>query len=277
MKDLDSKVAVVTGAGSGIGRALALALATAGSSVAVCDLNGAAAADVADEIRHTGGSATAFEVDVSDEKRMRTLVEDVLARYTLVDIVVNNAGIGSAPRPTAQTSFAAFRRTLEVNLWGAIHGSGLFIPHLLARPAANLVNVASFAGLMGMTGLTPYTTSKFGVRGLTEALQMEFHRGPLTVSLVYPGGTRTPLMMNSPVIEESKKDAMNRSLMTSAQAKTPAYVAARIVKGIRADKARILVGPDTRVIDKIVRAAPERYPTLMAPVLAAMLRKSLGA
>ena len=276
MRELREKVAVVTGAGSGIGKAVADLLAGHGATVAVCDLNADAARQVADDITGSVGAASAHTVDVSSEQQMRALVDEVLARHAQVDILINNAGIGSAPGPTADTSFEVFGRTLEVNLWGAIHGSGLFLPHLLARPRANLVNVASFAGLMGMTGLAPYTTSKFALRGFTEAMQMEFHKSTLTVSLACPGGTRTPLMMNSPVIDAARKDALNRSLLHSKQAKTPLYVAARIVNGIRADKTRILIGPDTRAIDTIVRLLPGRYPTLMAPALARMLKQSLG-
>jgi NAD(P)-dependent dehydrogenase (short-subunit alcohol dehydrogenase family) len=276
MKDLADKVAVVTGGGSGIGRALSLRLAREGCVVAVCDLRPKAADDTVAAITAAGGSATGHAVDVSSEGQMVALVDTVLDRHGVVDIVVNNAGISTAPEPTVDTALKTFRVVLDVNLWGAIHGSTLFLPHLLERPAANLVNISSFAGLMGMTAMSPYNISKFGVRGLTEALQIEFAGSPLRVSLVCPGGTKTSIMENSPVIEEAKRGALQRNLTGSKQSKSAEYVADVITAGIRRDRTRIMVGADTKVIDKLTRHLPGAYPRLMHKRLAKMYEETLG-
>ncbi|HEY1968633.1 MAG TPA: SDR family oxidoreductase [Pseudonocardia sp.] len=277
MKDLTGKVAVVTGGGSGIGRALCLRLAGKGAVVAVCDLREQAAKDTAASIIGAGGRASVHQVDVAAEEQMRALVDAVLAEHGVVDAVVNNAGISTAPEPTVETSLATFHKVLEVNLWGVIHGSTMFLPHLVSRPAANLVNVCSFAGLMGMTAMSPYNISKFGVRGLTEALQMEFATGPLRVSLVCPGGTRTALMENSPVIAEDKRGALHRNLNNSTASKSPEYVADAIVHGILTDRTRILVGSDTKMIDKLTRFLPAAYPKIMHKRLAKMYVETLGS
>jgi NAD(P)-dependent dehydrogenase (short-subunit alcohol dehydrogenase family) len=276
MRDLGGKVAVVTGGGSGIGRALSLALASKGAKVAVCDLNLASAEETVRRVVAAGGSASSHQVDVRSEEEMRILVERVLDEHAVVDVVVNNAGISTAPAPTVDTSLEIFRSVIEVNLWGVIHGSVLFLPHLVKRPAANLVNVASFAGLMGISRMSPYSASKFGVRGLTEALRMEFAATPLKVTLACPGGTRTSIMANSPVIDEAKRDVLQRNLSRSSNSKSPEYVAAAIVKGIIADKPRVLIGPDTKVIDTLVRALPGAYTKLLRRGTEKMFEKALG-
>ena len=277
MRDLNGKVAVVTGGGSGIGRALCLALAGKGATVAVCDLRPEAADATADRVVESGGRASAHAVDVSAEDQMRWLVDAVLGEHDAVDIVVNNAGISTAPEPTVETDLATFRTVLDVNLWGAIHGSRLFLPHLLTRPAANLVNICSFAGLMGMTAMSPYNISKFGVRGLTEALQMEFAEGPLCVTLVCPGGTKTSIMENSPVIDAGKRAALQRNLAGSKQSASAEQVASTVLDAIVRDRTRVMVGADTKMIDKLTRYLPAAYPRLMHKRLAKMYAETLGS
>lgn len=276
MKNVHGKVAVVTGGGSGIGRATCHALAARGATVAVCDLRPDAAKETVELLSRSGGRGTAHTVDVASEEQMRALVDEVLGEHHVVDIVVNNAGIGVGPVPTAETDLSVFRKVLDVNLWGTIYGSRLFLPHLLERSEANLVNVCSFAGLMGMTGMPAYNISKFGVRGLTESLQIELARSPLAVTLVCPGGTRTSLMANSPTVDESVRAKMDANLRSSKQAATPEKVADGILKGILKNKSRVLVGADTVMIDKLTRHLPGAYPKLMHKQLAKMYEQTLG-
>jgi short-subunit dehydrogenase len=147
----------------------------------------------------------------------------------------------------------------------------VFLPLLRERPEAHLVNVSSYAGLMGMPAMLPYSTSKFAVRGLTEALQMEFHGTQLGVTAVYPGATKTGLMSNSPTMPAALKDAFTRNLMASRSASSPEQVADKIVQAIRKRKRRVLVGRDTLGVDATTRALAGRYPTVMAPALKKML------
>ncbi|HTK60987.1 MAG TPA: SDR family oxidoreductase [Pseudonocardia sp.] len=276
MKDLRGKVVVITGGGSGIGRATSLQLGREGATVAVADLRKDSAEQTVADIVAAGGQASAHGVDVTSDTEFEALRDAVLEQHGVVDVVINNAGIAVETIPTVDTSLEIFRKVLDVNLWGVIHGTKTFLPHLLSRPSANLVNTCSFAGLMGMTEMSPYNVSKFGVRGLTEALQMEFNKSSLTVTLVCPGGTRTPLMTNSPTVAEANKKALTDNLMKSKSAKPPEYVAACIVAGIKKDKHRVLAGPDTVVIDKIVRLLPGSYPRIMAPQLKKLLDKTLN-
>jgi short-subunit dehydrogenase len=178
--------------------------------------------------------------------------------------------------PTVETDLSVFHKVLDINLWGVIHGSRLFLPHLLERSEANLVNVCSFAGLIGMIGFSPYNISKFGVRGLTESLQIELAGSPVTVTLLCPGGTKTSIMANSPVIPDADKAAAQASLSRSKQAIGPEKVAEGVLTAVLKNKPRVLVGTDTMMLDKITRLLPAAYPRLMHKKMQQMLDEALG-
>lgn len=273
MRTLDGKVAVVTGAGSGIGRSIAVALADHGVAVAAADINRAAAGAV---VGRLGGRATAHQVDVSSEAEVQALRDAVIGAYGHVDIVVNNAGIAPAPTRLVEMALADVRRVLEINLFGAVYGSAVFLPDLLSRPEASLVNVSSYCGLVGMPRMVPYTTSKYGVRGLTEALRMELAGTPVAVTLVMPGATRTALMTNSPLVEDSRRADLQR-LFDANPGMSPDAVAAAVLRGIRSGKARVLTGKDTRGLDAIVRLLPGRYSSLLARPMNSVLDKAFGS
>jgi NAD(P)-dependent dehydrogenase (short-subunit alcohol dehydrogenase family) len=266
---------VVTGGGGGIGRETALALARAGATVAVCDVRQAAADTTAQAVKDEGGRASAHPVDVSSAEEMLALVEAVLETHGTVDIVVNNAAIATAPRPTVDVPLETFQRVIGVNLWGVIHGSLLFLPHLLARPEANLVNVASAVALMGVSRTTAYATSKFAVRGFSEALRMELQGTPVQVTVVFPGVTRTQMMANSPIIDDEDRAALQRHL-DSSRGTQPARAAARIVAAIRRNRPRVCIGPDAWLADLAVRALPGSHSRWLHTPVERMINRSLG-
>jgi NAD(P)-dependent dehydrogenase (short-subunit alcohol dehydrogenase family) len=277
VKDLRDKVAVVTGAGSGIGRALAGQLAAEGAVVVAADLDEAAAART---VAGLGGPNAALgdarAVDVADEGRMRELVDGVIDRHGRVDIVINNAGVSTSPVPVADTPLATYRTVMDVNFWGVVHGSTLFLPHLLRRPEANLVNVASFAGLIGISKMSPYVASKFAVRGFTESLRMELSATPVAVTLACPGGTKTSLMLNSPVVDPARREDMHRRMAASGQTTSPEHVARAIVRAVRRDRGRVLIGPDSTALDAVSRLIPAWYPALLRRPMETMFEKALG-
>ncbi len=278
MKDLSGKVSVVTGAGAGIGRATAHALAARGSILALCDLDEGRAKETAEMVAGTGGRASVHQVDVSAEDRMRALVDEVLAEHGVVDVVVNNAGIAPAPTAATDISLEAFRRIIDVNFWGMVYGSLFFLPHLLSRPEANLVNVASNAGLAGYSRLATYSASKFAIRGFTESLRMELRKSPVKLTVVCPGATRTEIMQNSPVIDEASRREFQRAYERSkALARPVESVAEAIVKAILKNRPRCLVGPDTAVLDALTRIAPGRYTNAVGPGIDFFFTKMLGA
>ncbi len=180
---------MVTGAGSGIGRATALLFARLGAKVHVSDLDGDAAGVVRGEIEAAAGpgGATAHAVDVTDPAAVEALAERVFAEDGAVDVLHNNAGIGHAGR-VEDTTLEDWQRVLGVNLMGTVHGVHFFVPRMLrqGRPA-HVVNTASGLGLLASAQMAPYTVSKFGVVGLSEALNAELSPQGIRVTAVCPG------------------------------------------------------------------------------------------
>jgi NAD(P)-dependent dehydrogenase (short-subunit alcohol dehydrogenase family) len=275
MRDLEGKVAVVTGAGAGIGRATSLALSRLGATVAVCDLDAGAAKETADLIRGAGGRCSVHQVDVASEEEMRALPDAVLGEHGVVDVVVNNAGIAGPTSETASVPLDRFRKVMEVNFWGVVHGSVFFVPHLTGRPEANLVNVASNAGILAYSKMAPYNSSKFAVRGFTETLRMELRSTPVRVTVVCPGVTGTSFVAHSPVIDAPERDAMQAQFDKYPTTK-PEKVADAIVRGIRQDRPRVLVGPDTYALDAIVRLLPAAHSRLLARPVDLLYRRAIG-
>ena len=275
MRELGGKVAVITGGGAGIGRATALALAGQGTTVAVCDIDPVAAKETVELVERAGGRASLHQVDVTSEAEMRALADAVLAEHGAVDIVVNNAGIAGPTVPTADVPLERFHRVMDVNFWGVVHGSVAFIPHLVTRPEANLVNVASNAGILAYSRMAPYNSSKFAVRGFTETLRMELRSTPVRVTVVCPGITGTQFVAHSPVIDDADRRTMQATYDKMRTTK-PETVAAAIVRAIRRDRPRALVGPDTAALDAIVRLLPAAHSRLLAKPVDLLFRRALG-
>ena len=172
MKDLWSKVAVVTGAASGIGRATAAVLAGEGMRVVVADIDAAGLQVVADDLRQAGHEVLAVPTDVSSPAAIEALRDAALDAYGAVHVVHNNAGV-VASGLIEEISLDLWRWVLDVDLWSVIHGIRTFVPLLKQQGEGHIVNTASTAGLQAVPGLAPYNVAKFGVVALTETLRME--------------------------------------------------------------------------------------------------------
>lgn len=185
--ELHGKVAVVTGAGSGIGRATALLLARHGAKLHVADIHADPVQAAADQIGAAGGSAVAHVLDVSDPDAVEAFAVAVFASEGHVDILHNNAGIGHGANIEA-TTIEDWQRVIAVNLLGVAYGVQAFVPRMLdqGRPAS-VVNTASMAGLVPTAKMAPYCASKFGVVGLSEALNAEVSKRGIHVSAICPG------------------------------------------------------------------------------------------
>ncbi|MEU3792125.1 SDR family oxidoreductase [Streptomyces fructofermentans] len=186
------QLVLVTGAGSGIGRATVLAFAEAGARVVAVDRDAQSAARTAELARLVGApEAWAETVDVSDEQAMEKLAERVAAEYGVVDVLVNNAGIGLAG-PFLDTTTEDWRKVLDVNLWGVIHGCRLFGRQMAERgQGGHIVNTASAAAYLPSRSLPAYSTSKAAVLMLSECLRAELAGRGIGVSAICPGFVNT--------------------------------------------------------------------------------------
>ncbi|MEY2442997.1 MAG: hypothetical protein QOJ46_2423 [bacterium] len=267
MSSVSGKVAVVTGAGSGIGRALAVELARRGARVAISDVNTAGLAATAETI---GGDVHQQALDVSDRDAFAAYAATVAEHFGVVHQLYNNAGIAFS-RSVLESEYADYERVFAVNLWGVIHGTKAFLPHLVASGDGHLVNVSSLNGYMAQAEMTHYCASKFAVRGFTESVRAEMLAAghPVQVSSVHPGGIKTNIAnaamekareLGLPMTadDEKRRNTYNEKLLKM----DPAQAARIIAGGVEAGRSRILVGNDAKFVDALVRLLPSRYPKL---------------
>lgn len=193
MKDLEGRIAVVTGAASGIGRGIALALAGAGMTVAVADRDMDAGADTCTRIAASGGRAHAFEVDVAREGALDDLAASVQGDLGPVSVLCNNAGVAVGGALLDATD-ADWRWLLDVNVMGVVRGCRAFVPRMIARgEPAHVVNTASIGGFLSGGDLGVYCTTKYAIVGFSESLRAELAPHGVGVSVLCPGAYRTRL------------------------------------------------------------------------------------
>lgn len=188
------RVAIVTGGASGIGRALGAALVRRGDDVVLADLDGGAAAAVAEQLTALGpGTASGAGVDVREAAAVAALVTETVDRHGRLDLMVNNAGVGMGG-PVEELAPAHWERAIDVNLRGVVHGVHAAYPVMLRQGSGHIVNTASLAGLLPTPWSTPYGTTKWAVVGLSLSLRGEGAARGVRVSVVCPGGVDTPIL-----------------------------------------------------------------------------------
>lgn len=238
MKDLEGKVALVTGAAGGIGRSIALELARERAVLLLVDIDGAGVGSVAAELDAMGAEAHAFSVDVSDRQSVKELADMVHARWGPLDILVNNAGF-AIYRDLVFTSVEEWEALLGVNLWGLIHHVNAFVPEMMKRRAGHVVNVGSWMAFFSLPGSGAYNATKAAVEGYSNALRYELHRYRIDVTTVYPVIVGTHFYDS---IEGNFWTRLSLKIIPLV-AQKPDALARRIVKAIKSGKRRVLVGP----------------------------------
>ncbi len=192
MGQLDERVAIITGAGSGIGRAIALAYAAEGARVVLAARGADRLSALADEIHSAGGTALAQPTDVTSEDQVAALFKAALAAFGRVDILVNNAGVAIGG-PTDEMSLETWRRVLDVNLTGPFLCSREALRAMKAQGGGRIINIGSVSAKVPRAHSAPYTTSKFGLEGLTRSLALDGRAHGVAVSVLQPGNTATPI------------------------------------------------------------------------------------
>jgi NAD(P)-dependent dehydrogenase (short-subunit alcohol dehydrogenase family) len=194
MKRLDGKVCIVTGGAKGIGKATCLRLAEEGASVAVADIDDDAGRRVCEEIAGRAGTAEYWRLDVTDEAAVTRVFEEIADRLGGVDVVVNNAGISGADKPTDEITAEEWRQVMAVNVDGVFHCTKAAIPHLREAGGGAIVNLSSIYGIVGAPDIPPYHASKGAVREMSKTDAVLYAKEGIRVNSVHPGFIWTPLV-----------------------------------------------------------------------------------
>ena len=267
MKEFKNAVAAITGAASGIGRCLAINLAKEGCGLALADIDPEGLNQTADMIKDNGVKITTHVLDVADREQVYGFADDVVAEHGKVNLVVNNAAVGLA-ETLEDVTYEDLNWLLGINLWGVIYGSKAFLPYLKQQPEGHIVNISSVNGFFTNRNNGPYCTSKFAVRGFTLTLCQELKDSTVRVSCVHPGGIKTNIVRNARFIKASDPELSHAEAVEHFDKRiawTSADKAARIiVKGIKKNKTRILVGFDAYIYDLLTRLFPGMWQKLVA-------------
>ena len=197
IRKLRGTTAVITGATSGIGRETALRFARAGANVVAAGRRKERLQELVTEIEGKGSHALAVPTDVSDQDQVQNLIEKAIQRFSRIDTLVNNAGVGLAAKFEEQ-SIQDFRRLMDVNFWGAVYACKAALPQMRRQPAGGvIINVSSILGKRGMPFETAYCASKFALAGFSEALRTEVMADKIDVSTIFPGAVETEIFQTS--------------------------------------------------------------------------------
>ena len=187
------RTAYITGAASGLGRATAMLFAAEGAKVFAVDVNGDGVVETVNAIRAAGGQAIGGVCDVSDLESVQASVEYMVESFGSLHLLINVAGVGRAAR-FEEIDEREWARTLGVNLTGVFHTTKAALPHLLQHRGANIVNVASIAGLRGQAYCSAYCATKAGMINFTRSLALEFATRGLRANCIAPAGIQTDLI-----------------------------------------------------------------------------------
>ncbi|MBX3157019.1 MAG: SDR family NAD(P)-dependent oxidoreductase [Deltaproteobacteria bacterium] len=259
MKQLQGKVAVVTGGASGIGLAMAARFARDGMKVVLADIEEPALEAARAELAGAGADVLAVRTDVADAASVTALAEATFARFGTAHVVCNNAGVGAGGF-SWQGTLADWKWTIDVNLWGVVHGIRAFVPRLVEQREGHVINTASMAGLLSVPGLAPYCVTKHAVVTLTECLHHElalFSGGTVHASVLCPGFVKTRIMhsernrpaeLTAPAHAQAPHEVMMQERMKAAvEAGIPAeQVADAVVRAILEERFYILTHPEAK-------------------------------
>ncbi|CAO4155741.1 SDR family oxidoreductase [Methylorubrum extorquens] len=260
MKNLHGAVVVITGASSGIGRAGALAFARAGAHVVVAARRRALLDRLAEECSGYGSAALAVPTNVTDPQAVEALAQAAEDRFGRIDVWINNAGTGVFG-PFQDAPLDLHRRTVEVNLFGAMHGAYAVLPRFLEQQRGVLVNMVSLGGWAPAPFAAAYTASKFGLRGFSASLRQELRRSPhIHVCAVFPAMVDTPGFVHG-------ANVSGRTLDPGPMLYAPEEVAETLVHVVRHPRDEIAVGWPARAAQAAYALAPGPTEHLMGLAL----------
>ncbi|NBO45849.1 MAG: SDR family NAD(P)-dependent oxidoreductase, partial [Actinobacteria bacterium] len=266
MKDFKNKVAAITGAASGMGRTLALELARRGCHLSLSDVNETGLAETAAMASKLGVKVTTAKVNVADREAMVAWADQSARDHGKVNLIFNNAGVAlGAFVETVKPE--DFQWIMGINFWGVVWGTQAFLPHLKRAGEGHVINTSSLFGLLASPTQGTYNSSKFAVRGFTEALRQELDmaKSGVSATCVHPGGIRTNIARTAKMDESMERatggqaEAARSRFDKMLNVTTAESAALQILKAVERNQRRVLVGPDAKLMDFVVRMLGSWY------------------
>ncbi|HEX7632901.1 MAG TPA: SDR family oxidoreductase [Candidatus Saccharimonadales bacterium] len=264
------KVIVVTGAGGGIGSELVLGLLSRGARVAAVDLRPESLEQLQNKASQHTDTLSIHACTITDKQAISELPDAVIKAHGQVDGVINCAGIIQPFVRVNELDYEAIDRVMNVNFYGTLYMLKAFLPHLLRRPEAHVVNVSSMGGFLPVPGQSVYGASKAAVKLLTEGLYAELLDTPVRVTVVFPGATNTNITQNSHV--DTPGGAAVDAAKLSKNMLSASKAALLILNGMEKDKPQIFTGKDSKSMNKLYRLNPVFATKFIAKQMKSLLK-----
>jgi short-subunit dehydrogenase len=269
--DINDNVFVITGGGNGIGRELTLNLLSKGGRVAAVDIDQAGMDETAQLAGTAAERLSNHRVDITDRAAVAALPEAVLTAHGQVDGLINNAGIIQPFVKINSLDFSAIDRVMNINFNGTINMTKAFLPELLKRPAAQVVNISSMGGFLPVPGQGVYGASQAAIKLLSEAMYAELINTGVRVSTVFPGAIATEIAARSGLdIAAMQGDVSAESKFTPMPANQAAEI---IVDGMMKERFHILVGSDAKFMNFLFRLAPKFATNYITKQMGSLLKE----
>lgn len=249
-----NKTIIVTGGGNGMGRELTLNLLSKGARALAVDINGAALLETARLAGDKQEQLAVCTLNIADREALERFSDTTVARFGAVDGIINNAGIIQPFRKLNNLDFEMIDRIMNVDFFGMLNVTKIFLPALLSRPEAHIVNVSSMGGFLPVAGQTVYGASKAAVRILSEGLACELADTRVRVTTVIPGALYTNIKANSGLGAEAGAGTEGHA---PDAAFSPAKAAELIVEAIEHERTRIYIGKDAKSMSLLYRLNPD--------------------
>lgn len=265
---VNGKVVVVTGAGAGMGRELTLELLRRGARVAAIDLRSEGLVETKDLAEALGGTVATFTVDVTDAAAVAGLPSQIEAKLGSVDALVNNAGIIQPFVKINDLTVEQAAKVMNVNFNGPFYMVKAFLPGLLAKTEAHVLNVSSMGAYAPVPGQSVYGASKAAVKLFTEGLRSEMIGTGVGVTIVFPGAIHTNIAQNSGMAMPANADAAESKFKMTE----PGIAAKLMVDAIENNTPRLCIGSDAKLMDRLSRLNPVFAANLISKQMASLLK-----
>jgi short-subunit dehydrogenase len=251
MKDFQNKNCLITGAASGIGRSTAIAMAKLGSNLFLTDINAKGLEETTQMIIKEGGKVEKYKAfDISNYEDVKTFADEIHKEYGPIDILMNIAGT-SIWGSVDQLKHEHWKKMINIDLWGPIHGIECFIPEMIRNSkGGHLVTVSSAAGLLAFPWHAAYSAAKWGILGVCEVLRYDLMKYNIGVTVICPGAVDTPLKHTVEIIgvDDQHPEIKRLKERFTKRSVTPEKVAQQIIKAIKKKKFLVLTSFDIKLI-----------------------------